>query len=296
MGGVRVIVLAIAALAFAAPAQAQSTDPLPWTDMLPALPGGADVQPGPVPNCRVATVHCVDRAARRMRRMADRFGCDHRGIFPTTYFHVTRLIADRIRTQPGFFDDNEYLIYEAQVFANYFYRAYRRQAKGLPIPPAWQVAFDTWENADTNGVQDMMLGINAHVQRDMPFVLAGLGLRKPDGTSRKPDHDRENEILAEAYQPIVDEIGARYDSMVTLADSDPNPADDIFGLQLTRSWREGVWRNAERLLNARTRAEWNRVAWSIELNAEQWARMIAAPVVPGYRATRDAYCAEHFHR
>ena len=283
-----------AALSGADPARAQSTDPLPWTDMLPALPTASNPQPGPVPNCRVATVRCVERAARRMRRMADGFRCDHRGIFPTTYFHVTRLIAKKIREQPEFFDDNEYLIYEAQVFANYFYRAYRRQARGLPIPPAWQVAFDAWESSDVNAVQDMMLGINAHVQRDMPFVLAELGLRKPDGSSRKPDHDLENRILAEAFQPILDEIGARYDDMATTIDSDPSPVDDIIGLQLTRTWREGVWRNAERLLNARNQVEWDQVAWSIELNAEQWARHIALVEIPGYRTRRDAHCAEHF--
>ena len=48
---------------------------------------------------------------------------------------------------------------------------------------------------DTGAVQDMLLGINAHVQNDMPFVLASLGLRKPNGDSRKPDHDVANGTL-----------------------------------------------------------------------------------------------------
>ena len=30
---------------------------------------------------------------------------------------------------------------------------------------------------------------------------------------------------------------------------------------------------------------------SIETNPAAWARMIAAPQQPGYRARRDAYCA-----
>ena len=41
----------------------------------------------------------------------------------------------------------------------------------------------------------MLLGINAHVQNDMPFVLAQLGLRDRKGQSRKPDHDNFNEVL-----------------------------------------------------------------------------------------------------
>ena len=55
-------------------------------------------------------------------------------------------------------------------------------------------------------------------------------------------------------------------------------------------WREGVWRNAERLLNARSDAERRRVALQIEANAAAWARLMSAPEEPGYRAQRDAYC------
>jgi hypothetical protein len=35
------------------------------------------------------------------------------------------------------------------------------------------------------GSGDLLLGISAHVNRDLPFVLASLGLVAPDGTSRK---------------------------------------------------------------------------------------------------------------
>ena len=41
----------------------------------------------------------------------------------------------------------------------------------------------------------MLLGINAHVQNDMPFVIAALGLRNKKGGSRKPEHDLVNEVL-----------------------------------------------------------------------------------------------------
>jgi hypothetical protein len=76
-----------------------------------------------------------------------------------------------------------------------------------------------------------------------------------------------------------------------LSNSPLIPLDDLAGLELTRTWREVVWRNAERLANARSEAEWTRVARSIEEYAELNARLIAAAGLPGYRATRDAYCA-----
>jgi hypothetical protein len=62
---------------------------------------------------------------------------------------------------------------------------------------------------------------------------------------------------------------------------------------MVKGWREGVWRNAERLLDAKTKAERLQVTESIETNAATWAKLIAAEGnggPPGYRAQRDAYC------
>ena len=63
-------------------------------------------------------------------------------------------------------------------------------------------------------------------------------------------------------------------------------ADDIAGLELARVWREVVWRNAERLLNARSDRQRERVAHQIHANAAAWARGIAAVQTPGIRASR----------
>jgi hypothetical protein len=142
----------------------------------------------------------------------------------------------------------------------------------------------------------MLLGINAHVQRDMPFVLAQLGLRRPDGSSRKGDHDRVNDVLQRAYEPVVQAIARSYDPFVSISNAGASPADNVAGLEMVKGWREGVWRNAERLLNATTQAQRQSVADSIELNAASWARGIAAGRIPGYRARRDAYCARRARR
>jgi hypothetical protein len=154
------------------------------------------------------------------------------------------------------------------------------------------VALETARDGQVNGAQDMLLGINAHVQNDMPFVIASLGLRTPDGESRKPDHDEINKVLARAYQPVVDAVSARYDRSLGLTNAAQAPIDDIAGLEAVRAWRELVWRNAERLVNAKTDAQRASVARSIESTAAITARLIAVVRVPGYGATRDRYCQE----
>jgi hypothetical protein len=162
---------------------------------------------------------------------------------------------------------------------------------GGQVAPAWQIAFEQAEHGRITGAQEMLLGINAHVQNDMPFVIAALGLRMPDGTSRKPDHDAENEILNRGYEPVVDAIRKRYDPLIGVTNPAVVPADDVAGLEMVREWREVVWRNAERLLTAPTETARKKVAKQIETNAAWWASGIAATQVPGIRASRDSYCA-----
>jgi hypothetical protein len=64
----------------------------------------------------------------------------------------------------------------------------------------------------------------------------------------------------------------------------------LFSNAHVQLWREGAWRNAERLMNASTKAGRDEIQAQIEANAATWARFIAGPVMPGYRATRDDYC------
>jgi hypothetical protein len=289
------IVAAVAATAGAiamTPAASGSGWPdLPWTDLLPPAPSSTDVQPGPVKNCRKPSFRCVKVEIRRLRKLRNRLGCDHRAVFATTYLELTGQIARTLREDPHFVKYRRYLFIEDALFANVYFRTVRAFGRGEPVPEAWRIAFDAAASGDANGAQDMLLGINAHVQNDMPFVIAALGVRAPDGSSRKPDHDRENQTLNAGYERVVSAVKRRYDPLLDVTNSPLTPLDDAAGLEMVKGWREGVWRNAERLLNAGSDVERASVAQQIEQNAAVWARSIATPQQPGYRPQRDAYCA-----
>jgi uncharacterized protein DUF5995 len=293
MGGraLALLVALAASLIVAAPAGAQSTPNPPWPQLLPPAPGTpAAVQPGPVPRCGRPTMRCVDDTIRIFRRWRARLGCDHRAVFTTTYLLLTQEIKRYLR-RPRFFDDRRYLIWEVTQFANFYFRSLANDRARRPVPEAWRIAFDAADSDGANGGQDMLAGINAHVQRDMPYVVAQMGVRTLSGASRKPDHDRVNQILNTAYETIVRTIGRRYDPLLFTTNASWNPLDNLAGLEAVKGWREGVWRNAERLLTARTPAERALVEASIESNAATWARLITGAQIPGYRAQRDAYCA-----
>jgi hypothetical protein len=132
-----------AALAIAMPASASEPANVPWETYLPALPASIAIQPRGVPNCRKATLRCIDVEIRRLRGQQKHFGCDHRAVFATTYLELTRQLRDTLLARPRFFNDSKYLYVEDALFANVYINTLTAYARGKPVPPAWQIAFDT---------------------------------------------------------------------------------------------------------------------------------------------------------
>ncbi len=286
------LVMAAFATLPAAPVSAQEVQypGIPWSDLLPPLPSPNQERPAGVAHCRTPGLHCVNNALRRLRNARDEFGCDHRGVFATTYMTLTRTFRGMITSDPHMVRFRDYLFTEDALFANFYFRVLRAWEADEPVPQAWRIALETAESGSVFGAQDMLLGINAHVQNDMPFVIAALGLRTGKGESRKPDHDAVNAVLTNAYAPVVHAIRKRFDESLDLTNPSQVPIDDVAGLEAVRGWREIVWRHAEQLVNAKTATERALVAQRIEAYAGLTAQLIAAVPAPGYRAQRDAYC------
>jgi len=262
-----------------------------WTALLPPLPGTpTEPQPGPVPNCEVPSAGCIDTEIQRMTELRDQLGCDHRAVFATTYLELTKEIRRYVDSDAGALRDRNYLFTEDALFADFYFDIFEAWEGGGEVAPALRIAFEQAARGQITGAQEMLLGINAHVQNDMPFVIAALGVRMPDGTPRKPDHDAINEVLNRGYEPVVEAIRQQYDPLIGVTNPAIVPADDIAGLEMVRVWRELVWRNAERLLMAKTESAREQIAKQIEANAAAWAQGIALTQVPGIRASRDSYC------
>ena len=263
-----------------------------WTEYLPALESPPQDHPNRIRQCERPRMKCVRLEIQRMRAKRDELGCDHRAVFATTYMVLTQELRDQLLADPHLLRWKPFFFREDALFANVYFRSLRRWEQGREVPPAWRIAFETARDGEVLGAQDMLLGINAHVQNDMPFVLAQLGLRTRGGKARKPDHDRVNEVLNAAYEKVVTAVRERYDPSVGITNPPGVPADDVAGLEMVRQWRENVWRNAERLVNATSDEERAEVAADIKSYAAEWARGIASSQTPGYRAQRDSYCEE----
>jgi hypothetical protein len=294
----RFVALAALALALASPAVATAEDApfVGWTALLPGLSFPYD--PSSPDDCLAGRVQCVDKTVRQMTRRFDALAssCDHGAIFSLTYLRVTEEYRRTI-AEP-FFEDTPFVNYEDTLFGHYYFGAYDAWAAGRSeqVPPAWRIAFDAASTRAVSASGDLLLGINAHVQRDLPLVLYFIGLVRPDGTSRKADHDRVNIILNRVADDVIAEIARRFDPSAD--DSNlPTTLDDAAIFQSLAAWREKAWRNAELLAAAPTPEARELVVAAIERDAAAEAEAIVAatgyPPLLGGSAARDAFCAVH---
>lgn len=292
--------LALTILALALPATAVAEDPpfVGWSSLLPGLSLPYDVTSPD--DCIAGRVKCVDKVVREMTRRFEPLAssCDHDAIFALTYLRVTEEYRRTIQ-DPTFFADTPFVNHEDVIFARYYFAAHDAWKAGrtAEVAPAWRIAFGAARNRAVSANGNLLLGINAHVQRDLPFVLYSIGLVRPDGTSRKSDHDRVNRILNRVTDDLIAEIARRFDPSIDDGNA-PTTLDDFLLFQSVVSWRETAWRHAELLALAPTPEARELVARDIEAYAASQANGIRAatrylPVLGG-RAARDAYCATHW--
>ena len=293
----RLLALAVALLLLAVPASASAQEAvnIPWERALPPAPSGTQVQPHPVRGCRDGGLGCIVRVEKKLRTQWKRLdaACDHRAIAALAYLRITELLREDLsRKEPRWFRHKRYMAFVITDFSNAYFDAFERYARGLPVPEPWRVFYDAATKGETNAVQDLLLFSNAHAQHDLPFSYASMGVRTPEGETRKGDHDGVNEVNVRVIPRVKQEIEQRYDPNFR---DIPGPLDEMAGLEPTKTWREGAWRNAERLVNARDAVEREQIAIQIRAYSTAWANTIAAPQRPGTRAERDAHCRA-FHR
>lgn len=278
------------AAAWPAPAPAQSAPYADWPSLLPAFP--VPFTPNLEPDCKDGSDSCIERTIVEMQRRLDNVvgTCSHNAVFSLAYLRVTEDVRDA--SKAGVFQDRVWLAQEDAVFARMYFEAYDRWASGerQGVPEAWLLALDAARDRKVNGLGNFLMAMNAHINRDFPYLLAAIGITKPDGTTRKPDHDAYNSRLAALYQPVLKEVADRFDPSAD--DIELGPVDDSTAYLILQSWREGVWRNAERLLLAPNAAARAQVEREIELMAAGVARTLQA-MFAADPAVRDAWCAEH---
>jgi hypothetical protein len=290
--------LSAALLALAGTGSAAQADVLyvPWSSY---LSGWTDAYvPTSANECVSGRPACVNQTLHELNRILQDSAqsCGDHAVFALAYTRITQAYAWS-RELPGYYEDVPFANHQDAVFAKYYTDAWTnwRNGKRADVPRAWLAAFDASAAGRVSGTGDLLLGMNAHINRDLPFVLASVGLVAPDGSSRKPDFDKVEDFLAKASEPLIAEAAQRFDPSMDVHD----PLDVTYTLvmQLISVGRENAWRNAEALVSAPTPEARALVAARIENDADAAARaiLLTQSYLPPLTSStsRQRYCAAH---
>jgi hypothetical protein len=184
--------------------------------------------------------------------------------FALLYLRTTEGMRDA--NNAGEFSDPQFWDTEViPTFAGYYLDAYAAWRRGdqRQVDPAWRIAFRA-DPDKLNCTQLLYLGINAHVNNDLAFVIEELGPRYT-----YPDHKHVDDVLAVRTRPVVYPEIQRELCPGLFSETVPPGADaDIF------AWRQLAWDNAQRLLTAPTDKAHDRIARRIRQHAKDKAHEI----------------------
>jgi hypothetical protein len=176
--------------------------------------------------------------------------------FALLYLRTTEGMRDANRA--GEFSDAAF--WDAEViptFADYYLDAYAawKQGEGSAVDPAWRIAFRANPERLTC-TQLIYLGINAHVNNDLAFMIEDMGPRYT-----YEDHLYVDYVLAFRTRPVVyPEIQRELCPGLFSEPAAPTDAN-IF------AWRELAWQNGQRLLDAPTQKARDAIAKDIRKRA-----------------------------
>ena len=256
--------------------------------MLPGFAPALALEPTSKNACEVGKPNCVELVIKKMEQRYKPLAkqCDHDALFAFTYLRTTEVFLQTLE-EVGY-QDLAAVVREDALFAEYYFRSYDAYHSGGNVPPAWQTAFDAAQGRSVSGSGNLILGFNAHIQRDLPFVLYELYVQGRPVSYE--DHTRVNEFLQNVN--VLEELAQKFDP--TIDDEDvPGEEDDQQRFQLIAQWRELAYRNFERLRDAETDADRAQVAAEIEAYSAATATTLrqAFSYPSGIDSSeRDAYC------
>jgi hypothetical protein len=168
---------------------------------------------------------------------------DWRAVFAKTYLRTTELLLVATR-QPGTFINPRWVQTIDCHFAQRYFAAQDLWESGRDCPWPWRIAFQSARQKRTLVFQDMLLGMNAHINYDLPYSLDAT--IPQDATPEElalywRDNDQLNRTLVSIVNVIQDEIASDYDPGLDVVDLLMGQGDEDGGSRMIRVWRARSW-------------------------------------------------------
>jgi hypothetical protein len=184
----------------------------------------------------------------------------HRRFFLETYLRTTQAVGRAI--DQGRFEDPGWV----EVWDVRFAELYLQAHDGTSVARPWRLAFEA--PAKLPALAHVLLGINAHVNYDLPQAL--LAVISDDEfldpqlmDRRRRDHERIDGVLAERVAAEDGELAAT--GARSLLDRVLTPLNRLASQRFLRESRQKVWHNTTELQQARVQGTYEKRLAELEV-------------------------------
>lgn len=199
---------------------------------------------------------------------------DRRGVFATAYLHITRAL--RRDLEGGGFRNPAWVRAYLVSFGNLYRVALLNYERGEgPVAKAWRISFEAARVGAGFVIQHLVLGINAHINHDLPLALVEVGI-DPARADKYHDHTRVNEVLQAATDGLKGEVSTRYAPVLSRLDRLAGRFDDDATRFSIPKAREHAWTFAVALTSCGSDPEKVRLRTLLDEQAAVLARLILA--------------------
>jgi hypothetical protein len=174
---------------------------------------------------------------------------DRRAFFLSCYALMTRNVLSAI--EAGDFRDPPWVSGLLDRFADYYFAALESDEDPVAsAPDAWRLAFDAAREPHIDVMQNLLLGINAHINYDLVLCLGDVltpewhALSDDERHARYLDHCHINDIIGRTIDTVQDQIVERYSPWMEMVDAALGRLDEWLVLKMIARWRDEVWTQA----------------------------------------------------
>ena len=213
----------------------------------------------------------VETMRQRLAELPSRL--EHQRVFLSTYLRTTQSVGDAVAR--GDFEDPAWVELWDANFADLYLLALDTEIADGLVPRPWRLAF----HADPNlpALRHVLLGINAHVNYDLPQALLSV-ITDTEFTEssviarRRRDHQRVDAVLSARVAAEGDELAGP--AGLSLLDRLLLPLNRLGSKRFLREARTKVWHNTLALHEARVRGKDAYDARLLELEVLSAARIV----------------------
>lgn len=250
----------------------------------------------------------VDEAIPCMQRALDYFHAhdDYRALFLRAYYIITVNVSDAVHQvgdyrEPIFFDP-DWVGSLAGKFSSLYFQSLTTFDRDPGSERAWKLAHRMAQDKTSTPVQDVMLGLNAHINYDLAYGLF-LNLREHGDHAdhlllprRKFDHDQINNILVRSTPQVGEAITRDYGGGIAFIQAVLHRLDDQLAETGLKYYRERVWWSAISYLTTTDAEEEGLVRQKLDWESTKLAKIIADPRIfsDPVRLVANALRKKHF--